>query len=664
MFKGLVLILSLFIFTNLTLALEPICPGGAQPRSDIVWCAGHDNPDHPNCKSGSELSCIQANGHVGATEYSTFTVVKDSPAVGTGALSASSPPGGTGPGYLVMPTQNGSLSASLRYYVKFSDGYLQSSWDRGNHGPSLESNHSGCSVRLSVDWFNNGGSYIVQGNCSDTFLVPNNIKEVKFQNNRWYLIEMQATMNTTTSGPGAFQGNGVVRAFVDGEKVMEYTNVNLRGNNQNILWTGAFTARSYYALGVPAWSGTISYDNFAYSNTGQYIGPAQNENPRGISDPLSPYLNFASYNGFAGSKLDDDCSSAGAFGYTPLEVKWRNAASSSLSTEHSHGAYRNFCIPQMAQSPRFSINTIRDGGSIISQSGQSSDLPLEINGKVFLPKPSNSSSPRVIAGFADVTSSNHSDNSGYRNYISFGTSGDNWALLRRVNGGAIQAVSTTQRRAYFNVWHDFSLKVNRNSSLSLTINGEELFSSFNPQPTINWFWGGSGTKVASAMLGLPESNLSNTQDRSLRVRLTSTKSGGGVEYYKTPASHSNAYVIHGWMYLPSANNYSTPVALSGFSRYGTDSTNPGGESNWGKYIAISVSNGNWALVQKNGGAPYITKTTSVPVQFNRWNEFEIFVNKNNRISTDNFVFPTIFSGFYVTTLIPSNSLNDFLLLSP
>ncbi len=629
----LIFIQSAFFFCTLSVhALEPICPGGSQPRADIVWCAGHDVPEHPSCASGGEPPCIAANGHYESIEYSTFRVVRDAPAVGTGSLAGAALPGGTGPGYMIMPTQQGSLSASLRYYVKFSDGYLQASWDRGNHGPSLESNFNNCSVRVSVDWYDNGGSYLVQGNCSDTFLLPNNITEVQLKNNRWYLIELQATMNTTTSGPGPFQGNGVVRAFVDGQKVLEYTNVNLRGNNQNILWTGAYTGRSYYGLGVPAWSGTISYDNFAYSKTGQYIGPAQNENPRGTADPLSPYLNFASYNGYAGSKLDNDCSSSGAFGYAPSEVRWRNEGAVSLSTEQSHGAYLNYCAPQLEQKPRILVSSVRDGGHLLGHSGQMSELPLEIIGKVFIPRPGSSSAPRIVAGFGDVTGQSPTDGSGFKNYISFGTSGEYWALIRRTNSGAPVIIHTTQSKAYFDMWHDFSFTINRNSSITFSINGKNILTSYTPQTSLNWAWGSGGSKVAAAMIGVPESSITPLQDKSLKVRLTSTKDGGGAEFYKTPASQSNGYAVHGWMYLPASNNYSTPVALSGFSRYGSDSTHPEGESNWGKYIAVSVANGKWALVQKNGGAPYVAKTTNVPVQFDAWNEFEIFVNKNSRVS--------------------------------
>jgi hypothetical protein len=613
-------------------AVEPICPGGSQHRSDVIWCADHDQPDHPSCVSGGEIACMAANGHFEGTAYSTFEITKDAPAAGVASISAMAPPGGTGPGYLVMPDQSGSLSASFRYYVKFSDGYLHTAWDRGNHGPGLESNNQGCALRIAVDWFYNGGSYVVQGNCAETFVLENNIKEVQLKNNRWYLIELQATMNTETTGPGAYQGNGVVRAYVDGEKVLEYTNINMRGDNNQILWTGAYTARSYYGLGVPAWSGTISYDNFAYSNTGQYIGPAANENPRGTPDPLSPYLNFASYNGYAGSKLDNDCSSPGAFGYATSEVRWRNTSAASLSTEQAHGKYLNYCAPRLERKPRVLIHALRDGGHLVQDSGQTEALPLEIQGKVFMPRPGSSSSPGVVAGFGDVSVENPTDSGGFKNYLSFGTSGDMWALIRRTNSGSPTVIHTSEMRAHLDVWNDFSFTINRDSTINFSVNGKNLLSSYAPEPSIPWAWGGSSSRVAASMIGVPESVHSPVEDKSLKIHLTSAKDGGGIQFYKPKANMSNAYVIHGWLYLPSSNNYSSPVALSGFSRYGTDSMMAEGFSDWGRYVAVSVSDGKWALVQKNGGSPYVSKTTKTPVQFDRWNEFEIFVDKSSKIS--------------------------------
>jgi hypothetical protein len=615
-------------------ATEPVCPGGSEHRSDIVWCADHENYDHPSCVSGGEYACMGANGYIGGTEYSTFKITKDNPAVGSAALSAISSPGGTGPGYLNMPEQTGSLSASLRFYVKFSDGYAHTTMDRGNHGPALLSNHDGCSSTFALDWYYNGASFLIQSSCSETFLVPNNIKEVQMKNNRWYLVEMQATMNTTTNGSGPFNGNGVLRAFIDGEKVLEYTNVNLRGNHSHILWQGAFTARSYYGLGVPSWSGTISYDNFAYSNTGAYIGPAQNENPRGTADPLSPYLNFTSYTGYTGTKLDDDCSSSsGAFNFSPVEVKWRTAAASSLQSDITHGQYVNYCSPRLKNNPRVLVSSITDGGHAVPDGGTYQARPLEIKGKVFIPRTANFSSPKPIVGFGDTTTASPKDASGYKSYISFGVHNNKWSVIQRTNGGVPVVVNQFQGTIDKELWYDFNLTIDRNSRLGFSINGQNMVSAFTPPQSIGWAWGNGTEKTASSFVAtLQDTSSGAVQDKALQVRLTKSKDGGGVEFYKTPSKFSNAYVIHGWMYLPSSNDYSKPVALSGFSRYGTDSLDPENFSNWGKYIAVSVSDGKWSLIQKDGGNPFVGKKTSVPVVFDQWHEFEIFIQKGGTAS--------------------------------
>ena len=120
-------------------------------------------------------------------------------------------------------------------------------------------------------------------------------------------------------------------------------------------------------------------------------------------------------------------------------------------------------------------------------------------------------------------------------------------------------------------------------------------------------------------------------DKSLKVNLTSTNSGGG--FYWQRKGGPNYYltfpqqVIHGWIYLPSGNDYSPPPALAGFFGYS-------GEL-WGNYVTLTVNNGKFALLQRHKttqSTPVIVGTSNKSVQFNNWHEFEIIVWEDQRVS--------------------------------
>jgi hypothetical protein len=608
-----IFIFSLFVISLRTQAnaIESICPGGSNPRPDITWCVDHENFASPNCKEGSEEACTNEAGYDGKSHQ---RIVRTNAAIGSGAIEGVSEPGGVGPGFLNMPSQPPSLGASMRFYVKFHEGFLQSQWDRGNHGPTLQTNEDDCSVIYSLDWSDYGPSMILQSSCTNTFLVPNNIKDYPMKNNIWYLVEIQAKMNTTTSGPGEFDGNGELRAYVNGEKILEYTNVNLRGNTNKLFETG-YVSRAYYGVGIPAWSGKISFDGFAYSNTGQYIGPSNDENNRGTPDPLSPYINFTSYNGYVGSKMANDCTSPGVVvGYTPIEEWWRNKSSLSLTNEIAHGGYKNSCAPELESSPKVILNNITDS-SRIKGTPISNSNTLTVKGKILLPSGSNYSSKPSFLGFYK--------NNGIDNQLALSINGQKWAIKQK--GASLDTIiKTSTTPVAFDEWNEFELSLTRDNKTYLKINNQAIIPAFTPTTPPNWAWDDIG---GSVQLG-PLNETPKTLDKSLKIHLTKSSDGGGVSYYMTPEGKATTFAVHGWVYLPSTNQYAgaPPVALSGIAGTGTT------DSLYNNYISVGINDGKWAIVQKNGGSTFASFTSNKLATLNTWHEFELFVEKSGSTS--------------------------------
>lgn len=596
----------ILVISNSALAVESICPGGSNPRADISWCADHENFASNKCKIGDEQECSDEAGYEGKSHQ---TIKRTQAAIGSGAIEGIAEPGGTGPGYLVIPAQPPSLAASLRFYVKFSKGYLLSNWDRGNHGPSLQSEGKECSIVYSLDWADTGPSMILQSDCSTTFLVPNNIKNYPMKNNVWYLVELQAKMNTTTSGPGEFDGNGELRLYVNGEKLLEYTNVNLRGNT-NELWSSGYAARSYYSLGVPSWSGTLSHDGFIYSKNGSYIGPSLDENPRGTPDPKSPYVNFASYNGYVGSKMANDCTSPGSsIHYTPLDLAWRNETATSLSSEVTHRGYKNSCAPELLSAPQIILKDL-DDSSRIKGSNIDNSNNLSLKGRILIPSTGSLASSPALVGFYK--------NNGTINQLALTLQNNKWAIRQKgLNLDSVIRSSTITVEK--DIWNDFELNLTRSSNLSLKINNQIVIPPFTPTNLPTWAWENTGGSIMLGQLTEP----SKTPDKALKVSLRKSSDGGGVSYEMIPGSRVNAFTVHGWIYLPSTNqSSSSPIALSGFtSNNGTDNV---AES----YLALGIKDNKWAVVDGRNGIPNVSFLSDKSISLNAWHEFELITEKS------------------------------------
>ena len=488
---------------NSAIAAESICPGGSNRRSDISWCADFENSANPACVIGNEAGCAVANALDSIS--GSFLIKSGDGAVGNSSIVGAGAPGGTGPGYASVTLPGASTSASMRFYVKFKDGYLQSSWSRGNHGPAIEANDgSGCFVRITLDWFADGPSFATNGTCAPDggAPLPNNlVPEIPMKNNRWYLVEMQAVMNTT-AGAGTYNGNGVFRAWIDGVKVMEHTNLNIRGSS-SATFKSLFTARSYYGVGGPPWAAKIAYDNFAFSNNGTYIGGASNENPRAPGDVLSPYVNFVTYDGMVGAKLGPDCSSAGEFGFIPTTQRWRDSATSSLQTAVTRGQYRSVCPGAVEKALAVSLSGPNKGGGMAYElATPAANQRLVLHGSVYLPSSNAYTANTPLSGFARYGgNASYGDANQWGFHVGLGVVNGKWALIQR-NDGAQQVIATNLN-AGMNQWSEFEIHLARDNKLSLMVNGNWLLDEVvAPLNISDWAWDELSAGPRNAVVGV------------------------------------------------------------------------------------------------------------------------------------------------------------------
>lgn len=144
-------------------------------------------------------------------------------------------------------------------------------------------------------------------------------------------------------------------------------------------------------------------------------------------------------------------------------------------------------------------------------------------------------------------------------------------------------------------------------------------------------------------------------DGALEVTLTNNSDGGGIywEQGALPAAWFTvpSMSIHGWMYLPSSNNYTvTNLVLAGFQM-------GGGHPSY--YIGLSINGGNWSLRQRhNNGTPSHVQTSSTAVAFDTWIRYELIAWDDGTISV------MVGGEWLWTNYTPPNSLTVYLFDSP
>lgn len=122
-----------------------------------------------------------------------------------------------------------------------------------------------------------------------------------------------------------------------------------------------------------------------------------------------------------------------------------------------------------------------------------------------------------------------------------------------------------------------------------------------------------------------------TTTDSMQVQTTTSGHGAGVYHLMSRVNTTTSHTIanHGWIYLPSTNTYGTAFPYAGFSRYCSNSPSA---NNYGCYIGLAVSSGNWALVLKKDGVAGTAHTTSTAATTDTWHEYEVMVSDTNKCS--------------------------------
>ena len=457
----------LLLFPITAAAVESICPGGSSPRADVKVCADFDNLS--GCVTGTEHACWVQNGV--SDQPSFFRITSGGAAVGSGFAAGSGPVGSTGPGYSDIMLPGGrSNQLTLRYYARYSKGYMTYG---SNHFPSATGANADQSCHRGTTLEGSMFSYFLysSGNCGvgGWDMYPNTGVRPILKNNRWYLIEMSMGIDTSCSDPSSPHGcNGTYKLSIDGQAVMNYTDLNWGGVTNGIKWESVSGPRSYFHRLVPPWQPEIHFDNFVAATSLTTIGAAAGENARGTADPSSPYGVYFGVNAGIGRSIAPDCASNNLGIGTP----WKDNPPTSESSI-VHRGFTDTCNiePFSDRSLKVTVPGGSTGGGISGDRlGSPSDyiFPQQVlQGYIYLPSTNNYDGVEALSGFH-----------GYGNvvdskYTAITINQGKWGIIQRYDD-APTVVQQTNVTATLNTWHRFELIVWNNQSVSLMVDNVRL----------------------------------------------------------------------------------------------------------------------------------------------------------------------------------------------
>ena len=149
-------------------------------------------------------------------------------------------------------------------------------------------------------------------------------------------------------------------------------------------------------------------------------------------------------------------------------------------------------------------------------------------------------------------------------------------------------------------------------------------------------WRDGGTRQSVTTHGLFVDQCENPPraDRALEVGLPGA-GGGGIAWERAPDNRFSVpqHVIYGWLNIPSGSaNTLHGSALAGVRAYKCGPSDCS-EAQWGEYVAITLSSGNFAIVQRNGmETPVLVFETSYPLVPDLWHEFELMIWDDGLVS--------------------------------
>ena len=452
---------------SLALAVESICPGGSAPRGDVKFCADFDNL--AGCVTGREPTCWAQNS---ITDIPTgFRITSGGAAVGSGFAAGSGPVGSTGPGFSEVNLPGGPANqVSLRYYARYSRGYMTYG---SNHFPSIIGSNPDSSCHRGTTLEGSMTAYFLysSANCGvgGFDMHPNTAARPILKNNRWYLIEMSAGVDTACSNPSSPNGcNGTYKLSIDGQVVMNYTDLNWGGVTHGVKWHAVNGPRSYFHRLVPPWQPEVHFDNFVVATSLTPIGAAGGENPRGTADPVSPYGIYFGVNAALGRSIAPDCASNNH----GMSEAWKDNPPT-FETGIVHRGFTDTCniAPLSDQAFKVTVPGGSTGGGMFGDRMGSTTtyiFPQQVlQGHIYLPSSNNYDNVEALSGFFGYGNTIDSK------YTAMTIQGGKWGIIQRYDD-APTVVQTTSVSATTNTWHRFEIIVWNNQSVSLMIDNQRL----------------------------------------------------------------------------------------------------------------------------------------------------------------------------------------------
>lgn len=420
--------------------------------------------------------------------------------------------GGTGTGYATYTLDAPSQELRVRWYQRFHQyGHYYY-----NHFLGVTINGDGpCSRGATLEIGGQSGPYLYfAGSCgvstgSDN-IYPNQgagtVPQIK--NGKWYLFEVAIKMDTSCTNPGDWDGcNGVYKLWVDGELVMDYSNLNWGGTTDNAEIVDVQPWRNYRHKRNPYVPGEVYFDQIVIgTDADTEIGAASGATNIGtevadiyalecgiepfyIADyygndkSYSPELDHAG----AGSNKITACGTAGS--------TWRGVAGTGDAVVYHTGIVTDTATgtphdgisrPIAEQSFKASCTGANCGAGFLVPRGSG---PVDGNegdgnpnvyrngtppqwvfhGYIYFPSTSTPDDKIAYVGFVADGSTAYSD------YVALSEDAGKWAIIQRHNDGAPTIVATSSLTIVRDTWHKFELVLWDTEGVSLMVNDVRLF---------------------------------------------------------------------------------------------------------------------------------------------------------------------------------------------
>lgn len=449
--------------------------------------------------------------------------------VGSGLICGSGDASSTGAGYIDETIPSGRTdSACLHMFVGFFNGFMQNVSTTGNHGASLKystPSSSDCTGYISIDYTLDDPRVIVEANDTDcgghnptntpsgNANLSMNVGSWTPKNNQYYWMALCASVNTSATSTSMQSGNGTVRLDIDGVKVLEYTNVNMRGDSTTANFDSVHGPRSYRGFGVERHEGLMCFDQMIIE-TGTTTPRTAPAATTGSGD--GPYWYAVAGDGMEQSKLASDCSSPGTgsrYVSSDWSYDWKSGKSFVTSPDNNDYACDSSACPSCTTSNSMAATTAaaNAGAGVYYSAGENMSSVLSstadgvyIHGHIYLDNlPSVS---MALAGLAQCTSYNCSTGGSTVNqFLALTVTNGKWGLLPKT-AGTVGTAHESTATAVADTWTEFEVAVNDANECSLAIDGTWVLDEVTCNQSISaWAIPASNSGFRFPVIGIIDS---------------------------------------------------------------------------------------------------------------------------------------------------------------